>query len=72
MPMPRRTKVARLLTFGGIAALFIGVLLPPVLVLSLFSLMVGLVMMLVNLKHDMRWYREFKAARARAVGDLGY
>jgi hypothetical protein len=70
VPMPRRMKIQRYLVFISVALTLVGFVVLPLLLLGLPCLLVGLVMSLVNLRTDLRWWREYKAAQTQALADL--
>lgn len=70
VPMPRRTKTARMLAVVGFLASVIGIVVLPLLLLALPCVLTGFVWMLVNLRHDRRWWRARMAAKAAALVEL--
>ncbi|GAA4534141.1 DUF4236 domain-containing protein [Amycolatopsis samaneae] len=65
IPMTRRIKTERLLCLVGLLTTVIGFVVLPLLLLALPCLLAGLIMMLLNLKDEMRWYRENQAAKVQ-------
>jgi hypothetical protein len=63
-------RLERTLALAGVALTFVGVALPPLLLLAVPALVVGLVLMSKNLRRDLRWYKEYKPAYTRALLDL--
>jgi hypothetical protein len=68
--MPQRMKIQRYLVFISVALTLVGFVVLPLLLLGFPCLLVGLVMSLVNLRNDLRWWREYKAAQTQALADL--
>jgi hypothetical protein len=70
VPMTLRIKRERLLGFIGIGATVVGFALPPLLLVAIPCLLVGLVMILTNFKDEQRWSREYHSARTQALTSL--
>lgn len=70
VPTPRRVQIERILVLIGLVLTIAGMVAAPLLVLAVPILLVALVMSLINLKADLRWARERRAARLLAPGDL--
>lgn len=69
VPTPRRVQIERALVLIGLVLTIAGMAAAPLLVLAVPILLVALIMSLINVKADLRWARERRAARLLAPGD---
>lgn len=68
VPMTRRIKIERMLCLIGLLSTLVGFVVVPLLIVALPCVLTGLIMMLLNIKDEMRWYRENEAAKAQHAG----
>lgn len=70
VPMSQRMQATRGLILIGVLLTIVGFFFPPLLILSLLGVIVGLVLIVTDLKHERQWRREYKNARSHAIDEL--